>query len=175
MEESNMNNGSRKSSKANAISNSKESTKIQFPLSVISTNIKVEIGVNNGGNIILLTLFSEQGIREYGKCASFENVEPVEDRGQNVHDEDKAGCNIGGGKPWAGKWAAQIGWDGGPVEPNRAEAQPVKARAKLLGQNGGGEGPAGPWEWGEDLEEVAREDVIGEAANEGYYEELGSA
>lgn len=144
MEESNMNNGSRKSSKANTICDSKESTNIKLPLSLISIRIKVKIGVNNGRNIVLLTHPCKQAIRKNGKCSSLVNIQPVADWSQNVHDEDIANCNIGSGKPWAGKWAAQVGGDGGPVQPNGSKAQPIKARTDLLGQNGSGEDPAGP-------------------------------
>ena len=94
----------------------------------------MKIGVNNGGNVILLAFPSKQSIRKNGKCCGLVKVEPVvADWGQDVHDEHKADCNIGSGKPWAGKWAAQVGGDGGPVESNGAEAQPIKARTNLLG------------------------------------------
>uniref|UniRef100_A0A8R7R090 Uncharacterized protein n=1 Tax=Triticum urartu TaxID=4572 RepID=A0A8R7R090_TRIUA len=64
--------------------------------------------------------------------------------------------------------------DGGPVEADGADAEAVEARAELLGEHGVGEHPADPGEGGEHLEQVAGEDVVDEAADEGHQEELAA-
>lgn len=167
-----MGDGGCKRSEADAISHGKEGAQIERAFLLVCRDVELEVRVYNAGDVVALASGREETVGENGEGLGIVEVEPVGSRGDDVHDDNKAGGDVGGGEPGAGEGAAEVRGDGGPVEADGADAEAVEAGAELLGEDGVGKDPADPREGGEHGEEVAREHVVGEATDESYHEEL---
>lgn len=172
MEEHDMHHSCSQSSKAHTTSHGKEGAHVKRAFLLISFHIKIEVGVNDAGNVVDTSLGSEELRGEDGEGLGIVQIVPVGEGGEHIHDEHKAGCNIGGGEPRAGQRAAEVRGDRRPVEADDGNAEAGEAGAELLGEDGMGEDPTYPWEGGEHGEEVARDYIVGKAAYEGNEEEL---
>lgn len=170
-----MHDGGAEGGKANAISHDEEGAEMKLALLLIGGAVEVEVGVDDAGDVVNLAGVGEEVLGEDGEDFGVVDVGPVADGGDDVHDEEEADGDVGGGEPRAGEGAAEVGRDGGPVEADGGDAEAMEARAELLGEYVGGEDPANPREGGEHLEEIAWENVVSEAADEGDHEELSSA
>lgn len=175
MEEEHVHDRGRERGKSNSISRCKKRAQIERAILLISLHIKMKVGIYNARDIVLLACSCEETIGEYGEGLGMVEVEPVCNRGDDVHDYPKADCHVGSRKPWAREGTAKVGRDGGPVQTDGTNAEAIEARAKLLGEDRVRENPAYPGEGGEHLEEVAGEDIVCEAAEEGDEEELVSS
>jgi len=110
-----MHDGSSECGKSNAIGDGKEGAEVESALSLIRCKVKVEIGVYYGCDVINVTLLGEEFVGENGEGFGMVDVEPIAEWGQNVHHKHESHGNVGGGKPWAGEWASEVGGNGGPV------------------------------------------------------------
>jgi len=115
VKESYMHDGSSECGKSNAIGDGKEGAEVESALSLIRCKVKVEIGVYYGCDVINVTLLGEEFVGENGEGFGMVDVEPIAEWGQNVHHKHESHGNVGGGKPWAGEWASEVGGNGGPV------------------------------------------------------------
>jgi len=167
-----MHNGSSECSKSNSIGHGKEGAQVESTLSLIRFKIKVEIRVYYGCDVINLTLLGEEFVGENGERFCMVHIQPIAEWSQNVHHKHESHGNVGGRKPWARQWASEVRGNGRPVQPNCSYTKPVQARPELMGQNVVGKQPAYPRERDQHLEDVSREDVVGEAAQKRHYKEL---
>lgn len=172
MKQEDMDDGGSESSEADAISHSKEGAERERPIPFVGIHVKLKVGVDNAWNVILLAHWGEEPRRKDRECLGLVDIEPVADGCHYIHDDNKSNSHIGSGEPRAGKWASKVGGNSGPVEAHDTKAEPGKSWAQLLGQDGGRENPTYPREGGQHGKEVAGEDVVGEAAEEGDEEKL---
>ena len=172
MEEENMNNCCGKGCETNTICDSKESAEVQWAILLVRFCVEMEMGIHDARYVVLLPGQGEEAIRKDGEVLRVVEVEPVSNGCDYVHDDEEPCCNIRSGEPGAGERAPEVGGDCGPVKTNRSHAKALQTWAELLGEHRVGEDPADPGEGGEHLEQVTREDIVGEAADECHQEEL---
>lgn len=172
MEEKNMRDGRRERGKADAVGHCEECAQVERTILLVGLDVEVEVGVYDAGDVVALPGGCEEAIGEDGEGLGVVEVEPVRSGRDDIHDERKASRDIGSGKPRAGQGAAEVGGDGGPVQADGADAEAMEARTELLGKDGAREDPAHPGEGGEHGEEMAWENVVGKATEEGHHEEL---
>ncbi|THU58213.1 hypothetical protein C4D60_Mb03t11790 [Musa balbisiana] len=163
MEEKNMRDGRRERGKADAVGHCEECAQVERTILLVGLDVEVEVGVYDAGDVVALPGGCEEAIGEDGEGFGVVEVEPVRSGRDDIHDERKASRDIGSGKPRAGQGAA---------EADGADAEAMEARTELLGKDGAREDPAHPGEGGEHGEEVAWENVVGKATEEGHHEEL---
>uniref|UniRef100_A0A2P2IVE2 Uncharacterized protein n=1 Tax=Rhizophora mucronata TaxID=61149 RepID=A0A2P2IVE2_RHIMU len=70
-------NGSGYCSKTNPVSHCKEGAKIEGSFPFVSRNVKVEIGIDDGRDIVVLTIGCEEIIGEYREGFGLEHIEPI--------------------------------------------------------------------------------------------------
>ena len=167
-----MNNCRGKRCETNTICDSKESAEVQWAILLVRLCIEMEMGIHDAGYVVLLPGQGEEAIRKDGEVLRVVEVEPVSNGCDYVHDDEEPCCNIRSGEPGAGERAPEVGGDCGPVKTDRSNAKALQTGAELLGEHGVWEDPADPGEGGKHLEQVAWEDVVGEAADERHQEEL---
>lgn len=100
--------GGGEGSKANTISHGKESAEVEWAFSLVSSNVEMEIGVDDTGDVVLLARCIEEVAGEYGKCFGPIHIEPIAEWGQNIHHKQESGGHVGRGEPWACKWASEV-------------------------------------------------------------------
>lgn len=142
---------------------------------LISRHVDLEPIVHDGSDIVLSASRSEQLRGEDGKSLGIERVEtPIGHGYDDVYEDDEADEDVDDGEERGHQRAAEEGNDGGPVEGEGADGQPIQAGPELLGRDRLGEQPADPRHAGDGREEVPWHRVPAEAADEHDDEELGS-
>lgn len=122
-----MDNCGSESREANAISHREEGAEVDRPFLLIGLDIKLEIGVDDACDVILLARRREELIGENGECLGIVHIEPIGDGSHDIHDDHESNGHICSGEPWAGKRAPEVGGNGRPVEAYDAEAKPIKS------------------------------------------------
>ncbi|OAY70275.1 hypothetical protein ACMD2_11842 [Ananas comosus] len=149
-----------------AVGYSKEQTQVYPPLLTVRSHIDLKLVVDDGIDIILLASSREQIRGENWESLCIVEVEPpVCHRHDYVENQEIADEDIDDGEEGGG--------DGAPVEGESTDAEPVHAGAELLRRYGLGPGPADPRDARNGREEVARNDVPREAADQNDDEEFG--
>lgn len=173
MKQGHMREGSNNSCKTNTVSQRKEHTEVYPSLLLISRHVNLKLIINNGSNIIQLPLGIEQMRREDGEILGMVQVQPpVGHWDHHIENYCVAHKDIYNGKGRGNEWTAkEWGYDR-PVEGQWSNAEAFHSWTDLLGRDRVGEGPADPWDVWQGGEEVAREDVPREAADESDQEEF---
>ncbi|KAL6861441.1 hypothetical protein ACP4OV_017141 [Aristida adscensionis] len=109
--------------KTYTICDSKKSAEVQWTILLVGLCIKMELGVHNAGDVVLLPSRGEETIRKDGEVLRLVEVKPVSNGCYYVHDDEEASSNICSGKPGAGKRTPEVRGDGGPVESDRSNAK----------------------------------------------------
>lgn len=161
-------------SEAEAIAQGKEHAEIYSSLLLICAHVDLKPIVDDSCDVVCLAGFCEQVRGEDGEGLGIVEVEaPVTEGDGNVHEQGIADENVGDGEEGADEGTAEERGDSSPIEGEGADAKALKAGADLLGGDGVGEDPANPGDVGDGGEEVTRDGVPGEAADEHDDEELG--
>lgn len=77
MEECNMYNCGSERCKANTISQCKENAEVKWSFFLIGRNVQMEIGINDGSDIVFLAVGFEKFVGIYWEGSGFVDVEPI--------------------------------------------------------------------------------------------------
>lgn len=124
IEETNVSKCSSNSGKAKAISKCKKHTQMDLSMLLILGQIKLKLVINNGSDVIKLTLSSEQFRGENWEGGSIVEVKaPVSNGDSNVDDQSVAHKDIDNGEERADERAEQEGGDSRPVKSEGPKAK----------------------------------------------------
>lgn len=128
VEEEDMGNCGRQSSKAQAISEGEEHAEID--LAVVLIGIKVELEVlliQNPGDVVVVPLGIKDMGREDGEALGLKGIGPVVEGGHHVQDDEEAEEGVEDGEGRVGHGGSGEGRGSGPIEAEGAEAEAIEA------------------------------------------------
>jgi len=87
----------------------KERTEIKFPITVICSFIEIKLWGQYLGRVILLTIGSEELIREYGELAGIKGIIfPIAQGNYYVDKHNEPNCYVENRGPWSHQRAAMV-------------------------------------------------------------------
>ena len=160
---------------AEAIGYGEEQAEVDLPLLGVGVHVDLEAVVDDGGDVVELPSAREEVGGEDGEGAGVVEVEPpVADGQYDVDEEHEADEDVDDGEEGRHERALQERGDHGPVQRERADADAVHAGADLVHGHRLWERPAHPRHRAYRREQVARDQVPREAADERDQEELAT-
>ena len=109
MKQSHMSKCCSESRKTRSNGEGKQRAKVEFSITVISSNIKIVLRGQDPGGIILVPSRSEELIGENGEFSSIKGVElPVTEWDNNIYEHDEASPHVEDGKPGRDQRAAMV-------------------------------------------------------------------
>lgn len=128
IEETNMSESRSHSGKPKAISESKKHAQMNLSMLLVLSQIKLKLVINNGSDVIKLTLSSEQFRGKDGESGSTVEVKaPICNGDSNVDDQSVAHKDIHNGEERANERAVQEGGDSRPVKGEGPKAKAFHA------------------------------------------------